>query len=78
MRKAARFALCALLLLSLLLHLAPPRADAADNVFFTASNDLLLDLDAETMPFWQGDRLYVPYTVVSGTDLRHGAKFDLR
>lgn len=44
--------------------------EAAPTVYFTSANDLLLpDLSDETMPFWSGGKLYVPYTAVSGTDL---------
>ena len=48
----------------------PQRNEAETTVYFTAVNDQLLpDLSDETMPFWSGGRLYVPSTVITGTDL---------
>ena len=61
-------AICLLFALLLLVSLAPGRADAAETVCFTAVNDTLLDLTAETMPFWSGGTLYVPSTAVSYGD----------
>ena len=62
--------LCLLLALLLLCTLAPGTGSAEPTVYFTSVNDQLLpDLSDDTMPFWSGGRLYVPYTAVSGTDL---------
>ena len=50
--------------------LTPSETRAETTVYFTAVNDQLLpDLSDETMPFWSGGRLYVPSTVITGTDL---------
>lgn len=62
--------LCLLLAVLLLAALAPARTTAAPTVYFTSANDQLLpELSDSTMPFWSDGQLYVPYTVVSGTDL---------
>lgn len=67
--KGKRF-LCLLLVLLLVFSLAPGQTMAETTVYFTAVNDqLLTDLSDETMPFWSGGRLYVPSTVITGTDL---------
>ena len=42
--------------------LLPVPASAAD-LYFTAVNDRLLPLTADTMPLWSGGVLYVPYSV---------------
>lgn len=52
------------LLLSLLLS-APVTAD--DAIYFTAVNDMVLELNDATMPFWSGGLLYIPCSVFSGT-----------
>ena len=63
--KSKRF-LCLLMAFSL----TPSETRAETTVYFTAVNDQLLpDLSDETMPFWSGGRLYVPSTVITGTDL---------
>lgn len=41
---------------------APPTASAAD-LYFVSVNDSLLALTSDTMPFWSGGVLHVPYTV---------------
>ena len=65
--KSKRF-LCLLLVLLMVFSLTETRAETT--VYFTAVNDQLLpDLSDETMPFWSGGRLYVPSTVITGTDL---------
>lgn len=62
--------LCLLLSVLLLVTLAPAHTAAAPTVYFTSVNDRLLpELSNSTMPFWSDGQLYVPYTVVSGTDL---------
>jgi len=40
-----------------------PQPAAAASVYFTSINDNLTQLTAESMPFWSGGALYVPYTV---------------
>ncbi len=68
-RRAAMRLLAALLCLGLFL---PSPARAAE-VYFTSVNDSLLELTAESMPFWWGGWIYVPYNVfdsrVTGIDL---------
>ena len=67
--KSKRF-LCLLLVLLMVFSLTPSETRAETTVYFTAVNDQLLpDLSDETMPFWSGGRLYVPSTVITGTDL---------
>lgn len=67
--KSKRF-LCLLLVLLMAFSLTPSETRAETTVYFTAVNDQLLpDLSDETMPFWSGGRLYVPSTVITGTDL---------
>lgn len=67
--KSKRF-LCLLLVLLMVFSLTPNETRAETTVYFTAVNDQLLpDLSDETMPFWSGGRLYVPSTVITGTDL---------
>ena len=67
--KSKRF-LCLLLVLLMVFSLTPSETRAETTVYFTAVNDQLLpDLSDETMPFWSGGRLYIPSTVVTGTDL---------
>ena len=39
-----------------------PSVSAAD-LYFTAINDSVCTLTSDTMPFWSGGLLYVPYTV---------------
>ncbi len=63
-RRAAVRLLAAALCLGLLI---PPPARAAE-VYFTSLNDSLLQLTPETMPFWSGGGLYVPYTVFDSRD----------
>ena len=67
--KSKRF-LCLLLVLLMVFSLTPSEMRAETTVYFTAVNDQLLpDLSDETMPFWSGGRLYIPSTVITGTDL---------
>lgn len=50
--------------------LMPPAGRAsADTVYFTAVNDHLLELNAETMPFYSGNVLYVSSRLFEGTEL---------
>lgn len=63
MRRRFLALLCTLTLFFTLL--AP--AHAVGEVCFTAINDTLLPLTADTMPVWSGGYLYVPYSVFSAT-----------
>ena len=48
--------------LCLVLSLAPA-SRGSGTVYFTAVNDQVLDLTADTMPFWSGGQLYISETV---------------
>lgn len=67
-RRSVRLTALALAL-ALLALLPPARSGAADGVYFTAVNDNLLELRADTMPFASGGTLYIPQTVFSGAGL---------
>lgn len=58
-RRPTRLLLAVVLCLGLFL---PLRVSAA-GVYFTAINDSVAPLTSDTMPFWSGGVLYVPYTV---------------
>ena len=63
MKKRKRFT--SLLLSALLLAaVLAPLSGAAPSVYFTSVNDTILNLNDETMPFWQGGALYVPHTAI--------------
>ncbi len=53
-----------LLSLLMLVTVLPPFSGAAPTVYFTSVNDTILNLSDETMPFWQGNTLYVPHTAI--------------
>lgn len=59
--------------LSTLLPSTLPSSLANENIYFTATNDEMLPLNAATMPAWIDGQLYVPYTAFdkesSGTDI---------
>ena len=61
MKRSGR-AMCLLMAALLLIAVLPPRSGAAPTVYFTSVNDTILNLNDETMPFWQGGTLYVPHT----------------
>ena len=63
MRRRALALLCTL---TLLLTLLVP-TQAVGEVCFTAINDTLLPLTADTMPVWSGGYLYVPYSVFAAS-----------
>ena len=66
---ARRLAAWALALL-LVAGLAPRHGLAAEeDVYLTAINDVVLEMNAETMPFWSNGALYVSNRVFEGTDL---------
>lgn len=49
--------------LALLLTLSAPMPASAANLYFTAINDSVPPLTSDTMPFWSGGAIYVPYTL---------------
>ena len=69
MRHAAARLFSLLFAAALLWELVPSTVRAIETPYFTAVNDILLDLDDETMPFWSEGTLYVPDTVFAGTTL---------
>lgn len=70
MKKRMRRVCSLLLAVALVLCMAPATGRAAlSGVYFTAANDLLLDLTSDTMPFWSGNTLYVSSRLFEHTDL---------
>jgi len=63
MKKRWIAALCALLLVCGMVAVMPSAAAQKENLYFTAVNDTILDLQDETMPRMINNILYVPYTV---------------
>lgn len=49
--------------LTLLVVLFVPIPASAANLYFTAINDSMPPLTSDTMPFWSGGSIYVPYTL---------------
>ena len=64
-----RLTAAGLLLAVMLLLSTSSRASAPAGVYFTAANDNLLELNAETMPFYSNNVLYVSSRVFDGTGL---------
>lgn len=62
MKKSRRIR-SAVLVLAIFLGLWYPIPAQAANLYFTAINDSMPPLTADTMPFWSGGSIYVPYTV---------------
>ena len=62
--KKNRRLVCLLLSVLMLMTALPPLTIAAPMVYFTSVNDTILNLNDETMPFWQGGTLYVPHTAI--------------
>ncbi len=62
MKKATRRIFTALLTLVLCLGVLPVPVSAAD-LYFTALNERVELLTSDSMPFWYGGTLYVPYSV---------------
>lgn len=52
-----------LVALVLIIGLSIPFPASAANLYFTAINDSVPPLTADTMPFWSGGTIYVPYTL---------------
>lgn len=52
-----------LLTVVLVLGLFRPMSASAATLYFTAVNNSVAPLTSETMPFWSGGTLYVPYTI---------------
>lgn len=67
--KPVKRILCLMLSVLMLCTLLPQPLRAAQTVYFTSVNDMLLDLNDETMPFWQGNALYVSSAAFDRTDL---------
>ena len=61
--------LCLVLVLLMVLSLTPSPVRAAGQVYFLAVNEQIFPLEDETMPFWSGGVLYVPYTAFYDNDL---------
>ena len=64
-----RFAALALTLLLLACLTGVPVRASADGVYFTAANDQLMELTADTMPFYSNDVLYVSSRLFEGGEL---------
>ena len=47
----------------LFLGLAWPIPASAANLYFTAINNSVAPLSSNTMPFWSGGAIYVPYSI---------------
>ena len=60
----AALALCLLLVFQLVM---PPKAQAADYVYFVAAGENVLPLSDATMPFWNGGYLYIASSIFTGT-----------
>ena len=58
-RRAVRLLLAAVLILGLF----PPVPASAATLYFTAVNNSVAPLTSDTMPFWSGGTLYVPYSI---------------
>lgn len=67
------------LLMSVLMFctIFPQPLDAAQTVYFTSVDDMLMDLNDETMPFWQGSTLYVASMVFDRSKSSLGTGFSI-
>lgn len=45
----------------------PPKAQAADYIYFVAAGDNVLPLSDRTMPFWSGGYLYIASSIITGS-----------
>ena len=69
MKKLLRRAAALLCALALTAVLCPQQGKAAPDVYFTAANENVMDLLAETMPFWSDGELYVSNALFLGREL---------
>lgn len=60
--------IAALVTLAICLTILIPMPARAAEITFTAINERVLALNADTMPIWSGDELYVPYTTFDATE----------
>ena len=67
MRRFLRSLAALVCLLALTLGLSGP-AQAAGDLFFSACNDSVVDLDDSTMPTWSGGVLYAPSSLFDGSN----------
>lgn len=61
--KKKRRAITFLAALAVLITLSVPTPVSAASLYFTAINDSVTPLTSDTMPFWSGGIIYVPYTL---------------
>lgn len=72
-RRAVRLLLAAVLVLGLF----PPVPASAATLYFTAVNNSVAPLTSDTMPFWSGGTLYVPYSIFDASLNRIGVGLGL-
>ena len=65
-RKSVALVLALMMTVSIVCH---EGSGVLEGVYFTAANDQLLDLTADTMPFYSGGQLYIASSFFVGTDL---------
>ena len=63
-RRWTALVLCLLLVFQIAV---PPRAEAANYVYFVAAGENVLPLSDATMPFWSGGYLYIASSIFTGT-----------
>ena len=61
-KKILALAACAVMLF----QLAAPYAAAAEEIYFVATERIVLPLTEETMPFWNNGYLYISSTIFTG------------
>ena len=69
MKRLLRRGTALLCVLALTAILCPQQGKAAPDVYFTAANENVMDLLAETMPFWSDGELYVSNALFLGREL---------
>lgn len=69
MKRLLRRGAALLCVLALTAILCPQQGKAAPDVYFTAANENVMDLLAETMPFWSDGELYVSNALFLGREL---------
>lgn len=72
-RRVVRLLLAAVLVLGLF----PPVPASAATLYFTAVNNSVAPLTSDTMPFWSGGTLYVPYSIFDASLNRIGVGLGL-